>query len=60
MKAAHSPTHFKDFTVAQLNQFIAGCHRARDYTEQFNAACVERNSRPTVCFNSLLINEVIK
>jgi hypothetical protein len=39
------PLHFKDFTLAQLNQFIAGCHSARDYSEQFRIACLERNSR---------------
>jgi hypothetical protein len=41
-----TPKSFDQFTKRQLQDFITGCHNARDYGPEFTAACYALNSRP--------------
>lgn len=36
---------FKKMSMAELDGFIANCHRRRDYDAYFEQACRERNRR---------------
>lgn len=42
-----TPKSFDQFTKRQLQDFITGCHNARDYGPEFTAACYALNSQTT-------------
>lgn len=42
-----TPKSFDKFTKRQLQDFITGCHNARDYGPEFTAACYALNSQTT-------------
>lgn len=42
-----APKSFDQFTKRQLQDFITGCHNARDYGPEFTAACYALNSQTT-------------